>query len=249
MMNKKNIVFMTCFENAPDFLDYKEWCLNSWQVWCKKYDVELFILSDELRDKLQMKPTWQRWHVFEILEANNIDYNQVALVDVDTMIHPEAPNFFDETSGEYSGVQDDLMVEWVHNSITGYQDMFPDTKFDWTTYMNNGFIIMSPKHKALCKVITDFYYTNEDELRDRQHHTVKKGSDQTPINYLVRREGYPITHLSKKWNFTHMHLRGVLQNFLFLDCAWVYHYNGFDKSMRNGVMRDTWTEMQKRYNV
>ena len=140
-------------------------------------------------------------------------------------------------------------MKQVHNSIVGYQDMFPDTKFDWTTYMNNGFIIMSPKHKALCKSITDFYYENEDELRNRQHHTVKKGSDQTPINYLVRREGYPITHLSKKWNFTHMHVRGVLQDFLFLDCAWVYHYNGFDKKMRNGLMRDTWTEMQRRYNV
>lgn len=240
---------MTCFEQAPDLLDYKEWCLNSWQIWCKKYDVELFVLSDELRDKLQMKPTWQRWHVFEILEANDIDYNQVALVDVDTMIHPNAPNFFKETNGEYAGVQDDLMVEWVHNSITGYQDMFPNTKFDWTTYINNGFIIMSPKHKALCKTITDFYYDNEDELRNRQHHTVKKGSDQTPINYLVRREEYPITHLSKKWNFTHMHIRGVLQNFLFLDCAWIYHYNGFDKKLRNRIMRDTWIEMQRRYNV
>ena len=96
MKNKKNIVFMTCFEQAPDLLDYKEWCIKSWQVWCKKHNVEIFILSDELRDKTIMKPTWQRWHVFEILEANDIEYGQVALVDVDTMIHPNAPNFFDE---------------------------------------------------------------------------------------------------------------------------------------------------------
>jgi len=243
----KNIVFMTCFEQAPDFLDYKEWCLNSWRPWCKKHDVELFILSDELQDKSLMKPTWQRWHVFEILEANGIEYNQVALVDVDTMIHPNAPNFFDETKGEYAGVQDDLMVEWVHNSITGYQDMFPNTKFDWTTYVNNGFIVMSPKHKKLCKSITDFYYANENELRTRQHETLKKGSDQTPVNYLVRREGFPMTHLSKKWNFTHMHIRGVFQQFLFLDCAWVYHFNGFDKGHRNDIMRQTWEEMQRRY--
>ena len=72
--------------------------------------------------------------------------------------------FFNETKGEYSGVKDDLQVEWVHNSITGYQDMFPDVKFDWTTYMNNGFIVLSPKHKDLCNVITDFYYANEEEL-------------------------------------------------------------------------------------
>ena len=245
----KNIVFFTCMDGAPDVLDYKEWCYKSWEVWCKRNDVEIFILDQELRDKNQMKPTWQRWHVFEILEANNIEYNQVALVDVDTMIHPEAPNFFNETKGEYSGVLDDLMVEWVHNSIVGYQDMFSKVSFDWTTYMNNGFIVMSPKHKDLCKKITDFYYENERELRQRQHHTLKKGSDQTPVNYMVRRENYPITHLSKKWNFTQLHQRGVLQNAMFIDCAWMWHFNGFEKNLRNNIMKQTWDVLKQKYNL
>ena len=239
----KNIVFMTCMDGAPDILDYKEWSIKSWRVWCKKHDVDIFILDKEIQDKNVMKPTWQRWHVFEVLEANDVDYNQIALVDVDTMIHPDAPN------GEYSGVRDDLQVEWVHNSITGYQDMFPDVKFDWTTYMNNGFIVLSPKHKDLCKIITDFYYKNEDELRKRQHQTLKKGSDQTPVNYMVRQEGYPITHLSKKWNFTHMHNRGVLPGALFLDCAWIYHFNGFEKTLRNDLMKQTWEEMNRRFDI
>ena len=46
-----------------------------------------------------------------------------------------------------------------------------------------------------------------------------------------------------------MHIRGVLPNFLFLDCAWIYHYNGFDKKLRNNIMRDTWLEIKKRYNL
>jgi len=241
----KNIVFMTCIENAPDYLDYKEWCYKSWGVWCKKNDVELFVLDQELRDKTTMKPTWQRWHVFDVLEANEVDYNQVALVDVDTMVHPDAPNFFDETNGEFSGVKDDLMVEWVHNSIVGYQDMFPNVNFDWTTYFNCGFIVVNKKHKKLCKSITDFYYSNEGELRNRQHETLRKGSDQTPVNYLVRKGGYKITHLSKKWNFTHLHQRGVLQNAMFLDCAWMYHFNGFEKTMRNDLMKQTWGEIKR----
>ena len=236
---------MTCIENAPDYLDYKEWCFKSWGVWCKKNDVELFVLDQELRDKTTMKPTWQRWHVFDVLEANEVDYNQVALVDVDTMIHPEAPNFFDETNGEFSSVKDDLMVEWVHNSIVGYQDMFPNVNFDWITYFNCGFIVINKKHKKLCKSITDFYYSNEDELRNRQHETLRKGSDQTPVNYLVRKGGYKITYLSKKWNFTHLHQRGVLQNAMFLDCAWVYHFNGFEKTMRNNLMKQAWGEIKR----
>ena len=77
----KNVVFMTCFEKAPDFLDYKEWCFKTWKYWCDKHDVELLILEDELRDSgggvfndgVGMKPTWQRWHVWDVLEANNIE--------------------------------------------------------------------------------------------------------------------------------------------------------------------------------
>ena len=245
---KKNIVFMTCMEKAPDILDYKEWCFKSWKLWCEKNDVEMIVLDQELRDKTVMKPTWQRWHVFDVLKENNVNYNQVALVDVDTMIHLDAPNFFDETNGEFSGVKDDLMVEWVHNSITGYQDMFPNVTFDWTTYFNCGFIVLNKKHKDLCSKITDFYYKNEDELRQRQQ-TLKKGSDQTPVNYMVRQEGHPITHLNKKWNFTHMHQRGVLHGALFLDCAWLYHFNGFEKTMRNGLMKQTWDEMKRRFDI
>ena len=127
--------------------------------------------------------------------------------------------------------------------------MFPNTKFDWTTYINNGFIVLSPKHKKLCKIITDFYYDNESELRNRQHITLKKGSDQTPVNYLVRREGYPINHLSKKWNFTQLHQRGVLHNGLFIDCAWMWHFNGFDKTLRNNLMKQTWDILKQRFNL
>ena len=87
----KNVVFMTCMEKAPDFLDYKEWCYKTWQYWCHKNDVEMFILDEELRptgggvygDGVGMKPTWQRWHVWDVLEANDIDADNVALVDVD----------------------------------------------------------------------------------------------------------------------------------------------------------------------
>ena len=146
---------MTCFEQAPDFLDYKEWCLNSWRPGCKKHDGELFILSDELRDKKIMKPTWQRWHVFEILEANGIEYNQVALVDVDTMIHPEAPNFFEETNHEYAAVVNNGCYEWVTRSIRDWgSSLFPDDQLVKAyNYINTGFIIANEKHKPFQSLI------------------------------------------------------------------------------------------------
>lgn len=249
---KKNIVFFTKMNEAPDNMEYAQWCLESWKHWCNKYDVEIFVLDTPLVDKELMKPTWQRWHVLEILEANKVEYNQVALVDMDTLIHPDAPNFFTLLPGKGIGaVQDDMMVEWVHNSIKGYQDFWPGVHFDWTTYFNCGFIVINESHKDLCKAITDFYYKNREELQKRQHQTLKKGSDQTPVNYMVRDWGkdldvYPIEFLDKQWNFTHLHQRGVL-NPIFPEVAFVYHFNGFEKSQRNDLMRQCW-DMLKKYS-
>lgn len=242
---KQNVVFMTCMDKAPDEMEYKHWCFESWNYWCKKHNVDIFILEDPLYDKPLMKPTWQRWHVLEILDANNIDYNQVALVDVDTLIHPDAPNFFDLTNYELSAVQDDLMVEWVHNSIKGYKDFFPDIELNWTKYFNCGFVVINKKHTELCKQITDFYYTNLSELRERQHTTVKKGSDQTPVNYMANRFG-KINFLDKRWNFTHLHQRGVLNQIL-PEVGYIYHFNGFEKTMRESVMKQCW-DLLKQYS-
>jgi len=244
---KKNIVFFTTMDQAPDNMEYKKWCLESWKHWCNKHDADIFVLDTPLYSKELMKPTWQRWHVLEILEANDIEYDQVALVDADTLIHPDAPNFFELTNHEFSAVQDDLMVEWVHNSIQGYKDFFPDVNIDWTKYFNCGFVVINEKHKDLCKHITDFYYANLEELRNRQHNTLKKGSDQTPVNYMANKFG-KVNFLNKKWNFTHLHLRGVL-NELLPEVGYIYHFNGFDKSMRDNLMKQCWDLLKQYSNV
>lgn len=244
---KKNIVFFTVMDQAPDNMEYKKWCFESWKHWCDNHNVEIFILDTPLYSKELMKPTWQRWHVLEILEANNIEYDQVALVDADTLIHPEAPNFFELTDHEFCGVHDDLMVEWVHNSIKGYKDMFPDVDLNWTKYFNCGFVVINEKHKDLCKQITDFYYANLEELRNRQHNTLKKGSDQTPVNYMATRFG-KVNFLDKRWNFTHLHQRGVLNQML-PEVGYIYHFNGFDKTQRDHLMNQCWSLLKQYSNV
>jgi hypothetical protein len=245
---------MTAMIDAPDRLDYAEWCYKSWQYWCDKNDVELFILEDELRPKGDgtysvpgMKPTWQRWHAFEVLDANNIEYDNVALVDIDTMVHWDCPDFFKASKGEFGAIQDRFFIEWTHNSIIGYQDFWPNVKFDWLSYFNCGFIVLNKKHKEWCKGVTDFYYKNEDEIRMRQHETVKKGSDQTPINYMIRDSEHDIEFLDERFNLQQLHLRGVLQSDLLWNVGWVWHFNGFEKSERNALMKNVWERVKHNY--
>ena len=71
-----------------------QYSIKSWSAWCKKNDCELFILSDLLMPHEQMGICWQRYYLFDILEANEINYNQILSVDADTIVHPDCPNFY-----------------------------------------------------------------------------------------------------------------------------------------------------------
>lgn len=240
-----NYVVLTLMNQAPDNLDYAEHCIASWQYWCDKNNVNLVVIDKPIQDTSKMKPTWQRWHIFDLLDNQQLQYDQIALIDVDTLIHPNAPSIFDHANGRLGVVHDDLMVEWVHNSIKGYKDFWPDVDLTWTNYFNCGVVVLNKEHKQLCSDITKFYYENAQELKTRQHHTVKKGSDQTPVNYMAKKSGVEVGFLDKRFNFTHLHQRGVLNEQIFNEVGWIYHFNGFEKTMRNQVMAHYWNVLKK----
>lgn len=241
----KNIVVITCMDGSVD-VSYKTFCINTWQYWCKKNNVELLILDHPISDTLYMKPTWQRWHVLDILESNGIEYDQVALVDVDTMIRWDAPNPFNETANQFSVCIDNDNVGWITRSIDGYQKYFNNVHFDWTDYFNCGMIILHKSHKELCKKITDFWYANHEQLSYDQQ-TLRKGTDQTPVNYIVRQSNISINYISKKWNLTHLTRKEILQDFMFVDCGYIWHFNGFDKELRFNIMQQTWNQFREKY--
>ena len=97
----KNVVFMMDIDlggegrySSTRRLPYK-YSISSWKQWCKANNVELFILDELLLPQEQMAICWQRYYLFDILEANSIEYDQVLMVDADTIVHPDCPNFFD----------------------------------------------------------------------------------------------------------------------------------------------------------
>ena len=103
----KDVVFIPNIDLGNGRSDKYSYCINSWKSWCDKNGCELLMWEDLLLPVEQMKITWQRYYVFDILDANDIDYNQVLLVDADTIIHPDCPNFFNETDGKYAAVMND----------------------------------------------------------------------------------------------------------------------------------------------
>ena len=112
----------------------------SWSKWCKSQGIEHFVLTEPIYDLEYMNANWHKFFVLELLEEQGVDYNQVCIVDADTIVHPECPNFFNLTDNKFSVVQSDGCYEWVNRSISLYhQHFFPDVFLKTWTYFNSGF--------------------------------------------------------------------------------------------------------------
>ena len=240
----KNVVIITSMKGLVDN-SCEEYCLNTWKPWCDKNDIDLIVLNEPVADTNYTKPTWQRWYVWEILENSGLNYDKIALVDVDTMIHWNSPNIFNEISNEIGVCVDNDNIGWVNQSINGYKHMF-NTNIDWTEYFNCGMIILHKSSKEFCNEIIKFWETNHQSLVQLQD-TLRKGTDQTPVNYIAK--NYKVKYLSKKFNLTHLNRKEILNNLEFINCGHIFHFNGFDKSHRTPLMKQTWENIKHNYET
>jgi len=126
----KNIVFMLDIDiqgegrySSTRRLPYK-YSIESWKAWCNKNNCELFVLNDLLLSNKEMGICWQRYYLFDILDANEIEYDQILMVDADTIVHPDCPNFFDMSENKFCGVHNNGSYDWVIRSIENYSKYF-----------------------------------------------------------------------------------------------------------------------------
>ena len=68
-------------------------------------DVKVIEWTEPIMDIEQFPIIYQREWVLDILEHNGVDYDQVVVVDSDTIIHPDTPNFFELTDRKYTGCE------------------------------------------------------------------------------------------------------------------------------------------------
>ena len=99
-MKNKDVVFIIAVKKDGQLKPEYEIGIESWRRWCKKNDVELFLLEEPVLPMEDMHIIWQRYFLFDIYDANEIKANQTLMVDADTIIHPDCPNFFNETENK-----------------------------------------------------------------------------------------------------------------------------------------------------
>jgi hypothetical protein len=224
-------------------LPYK-YSIDSWKHWTKKYDAELFTLTELLFDIEEMGICWQRYYLFDILEANNIEYDQILMVDADTIVHPDCPNFFEMTEHKYTGVQAEGSFDWILRSIENYSKyIFSNNTIDWWNYINGGFQIVNKKHKQFFKYITNYYIQNKDEFKEVEKLHV--GTDQTPLNFLLQQQDIDVKLLSYEFNMQDMPRKEILDEELTMTkIGWIYHYNCIPQVENES----TYYWMKKTYN-
>ena len=247
----KNIVFMMDIDLAGEGryassrrLPYK-YSIKSWEKWCEKNNCELFVLTDLLLPKEQMAICWQRYYLFDILEANDIKYDQILMVDADTIVHPDCPNFFEMTDGKMCGVHNEGSYDWIIRSIENYGKYFFNGHIlDFWKYIDCGFVIINEKHKQFFKEVTDFHNQNAKMLSEveKKWHA---GTDQTPVNFLIEDRGVDFKWLPYEFNMCDMFRKELLNDDMtFTKWGWVYQYNSIPNNKEDML---TYYWMKKTY--
>ncbi len=262
---KKNVVWWPAVVNTEHTekyggYEYFQYSRNTWEYWCERNDCLFVPFTEPVeKDLFKYRVNWQKAiFLFDELERRNIEYDQVALVDSSFMIRWDTPNFFELTDRRFTAWRDMDNMRWIYESIQGYKDIFRGFELDMTKYVNSGFMVFNEKHKDLFNNFKQFYIDNIEEFVKLQDEVVKKGTEQTPMNYWLQTNNIDInTDLPLPFKLTHLQ-RKELFNFnwqlnedktpFFIKYGYNCSFNGIPKDNRTRLMQQTWDMIKSRYN-
>jgi len=248
-----NVVFQVNIKGhraRPEF----SYSIKSWSKWCKLNNFEHFVLTEEIYDLKYMNANWHKFFIIDMLENEGMKYDNVCIVDADTIVHPSCPNFFEKVDNKFAVVQSDGCYEWVNRSIARYKDhLFPEINIKTWEYFNSGFMVLNKSHLEFCKNVYKFYNENRDEIVYAQKNFMV-GTDQTPINYLTRKFDVDLKWLPNCYNLHDPYRKSLLHidssnwwpdtlDNLF-NSGWVYHFNAIPQ---NPMGRDTSYWLKRTY--
>lgn len=209
-----------------------EHCIESVAHYCEKYGIEHIVLT---QPKLRIKPDifssgrseesymkyggylpiYEKENAFEYLD----NYDQIAIVDADIYIRPDAPNIFDEfgTNHAFGAVCEREMdiQPWYENKIKNYSQMqysklhnsgdtlnFHPNQLGYE-FFNMGMILLNSElFKPYLKGQDPHSFINRMEFKDFVDGVgaYKWSTDQTLLNYFLKRYQIPTKHMDGKWN-------------------------------------------------
>ena len=261
---KKNVVFWIGVKNKKYSDKYGGWewmdiTRKSWEYWCKKHDVIFFPMEKPVKENLtKFRINWQKAiYCFDILDEAGIDYDQIYLVDGMNIIKWDTPNVFEMTDHKFTAWRDTDNLGWTYKSIIGYKDFFGGFEFDKQKYFSSGLIIFNEQHKEVFQSFKKLYHDNVDKFVELQDISVRKGTEQTPLNYHIQMNNveinldlpftYKLTHIHRKEMFGYnWQIPGDTTPF-FIKYGHVWGFSGLPKDQRTNVISQTWDLVKENY--
>ena len=260
----KNVVFWVGVKNEHYAEKYGGWewmdiSRKTWEYWCEKHDVIFFPMEKPIKDDLvNYRINWQKSiYCFDLLDEAGIDYDQIFLVDATCMAKWDMPNIFELTDHKFTAWRETDNLNWVYQSIKGYEDFFcyDLNKYD---YFSSGVIIFNKSHKDIFLEFKDLYLNNVDEFVELQDKIVRKGTEQTPLNYWVQKNAVELNlDLPFSYKLTHIHRKDMFKNNwqlqedttpFFIKYGYNWVFNGIPKNQRTEVMSQTWDLVKHNYD-
>ena len=200
-------------------------CIQSVADYCKKYDIEHIVQKEPI---LKIKPdinstnrsvqSYERFGYLPIYEKENAfsylnQYENIAIIDADIFIKENAPNIFDEIGDhDFAGVVEREMpiTQKYKDKIKSYSvgQYRPLTDVDWkwndsgAEFMNMGVMVFSNKISKYLKNETPEQFIRRKEFKRFVDGlgNWKWSTDQTMLNYWIKKEKMKVKNLSFKWN-------------------------------------------------
>ena len=260
----KNVVFWVGVKNEKYSEKYGGWewmdiSRKTWEYWCKKHDVIFFPFEEPINDDLvNYRINWQKSiYCFDLLDEAGIDYDQIFLADATCMVKWDMPNIFELTDNKFTAWRETDNLNWVYDSVRGYEEFF-SYKLNKHNYFSSGVIIFNKSHKDMFLDFKDLYLNNTEEFVELQDKIVRKGTEQTPLNYWVQKNNVELNlDLPFSYKLTHIHRKDMFKpNWqlnedstpFFIKYGYNWVFNGIPKNQRTEVMSQTWGFVKDNYD-
>ena len=179
-----------------DHQKYFEASKECWQSYCKKHNID-FIVVDKKLPNVKFC-VWHKEFVFDFIGDK---YENIALVDFDTLVHWDAPNFFDLYNDEFCGVLENESLFWIQNSLNAFRDNFAELRnveITLSEYINGGVLFFHKSHKNFFEKLKAFYIQNKPSFDN--WNVPNTGKEQTILNLYLKKENITKKYLDFRFN-------------------------------------------------
>lgn len=225
----RRLIYQVCLGKSKNSKLYKR-CIKSVSDYCEKHGIEHIVQSNaKLRIKPDpfssnrsnesyekhggFLPIYEKENAFDLLG----EYDQIAIIDADIFIRPSAPNIFDDfgTDKPFGAVVEmdmpinaQYMAKIKNYSHMQYQSI-ASSDFNWRyetatgfEFMNMGMILLNKSFKDYLKGKTAKQFLEQRAFKDfiDGKGPWKWSTDQTLLNYWLRKNNIPFKKMDWKWN-------------------------------------------------